>query len=212
MHLVSQVPNWKQTRFFGKSKPTPPTFAHPERPPCPGWGRRLAERGFSPQKQGKSWSHLLCLWPPGPHPCHAYLKLISDLGPWGIRDLPRSTKNLSSPPYPPLEFCPQPPSLIPPQDTPTCLSIVPEWAGGRSWTPGRWHTDAGHARCLGGAWGGQAPWPTGGGACWLREQASCRQAAGPGHPSRSLSWNLPWRPRTDALFPPLIHKKFRDDP
>lgn len=41
---------------------------------------------------------------------------------------------------------------------------------GRSWTPGPWHPDAGHARCLGGGLGRAAPWPTGG-WCMLAEGA-----------------------------------------
>ena len=114
---------------------------HSEWPPLPGWGRYLLAEHFCPPKGEALAPSFVILnsqvqkCPPTP----AHLKLISDLGPWGIQDLLRTTHRLSSPHLPPpevvsLAFVPMPP-ICAPRDTPICLSIVPEWAGGPQLDP-----------------------------------------------------------------------------
>lgn len=85
---------------------------------------------LAPTRPGPGLPHLLYLESPGPAPPRLHLKLISDLGPWGIRDLLRSTQSLSSlhlslPPKIAPSLC----HPISPRHPNICLSIVPEWAG-----------------------------------------------------------------------------------
>ncbi|XP_074194173.1 voltage-dependent P/Q-type calcium channel subunit alpha-1A isoform X12 [Rhinolophus sinicus] len=130
----------------------------------------------------------------GPHHLDEYVRVWAEYDPaaWGrmpYPDMYQMLRHMS----PPLGLGKKCPARV----------AYKSGQAGRSWTPGPWHPDAGHARCLGGSLGRAGTMAVrGGGACWLKEQGSCRQVAGPSHPSRPLSRNLPWHPRTDALFSP----------
>lgn len=101
----------------------------------------LQQGGFARPTRRRGPDPILHLHPRAsspPSPLHTYLKLISDLGPWGIRGVPGKTQSLSSPQPSLHQSCfpsPQPYTTHPCLDTPTCLSIVPEWAGGPQLDP-----------------------------------------------------------------------------
>lgn len=94
---------------------------------------QLGGMGFGPKKVRPCPPIFHILSPQVQQHPYIHLKLISDLGPWGTRDLPRGTQSLSSlnlslpPKIASQAPTPMPPIL--PQTPPTCLSIVPEWSG-----------------------------------------------------------------------------------
>lgn len=198
--------------------PTVPPFCPPRAAPTPRPGQVPFGRGLWPPKRHDP-GPTFYVWNPQvqqrPNP-HTHLKLISDLGPWGYT-IPRNTHSLSPPLLPPLELFPSshpyatcyPPR---PPNMPLHCSRVGRQAAAGPLDRGTL-TQAMHA-ALAGAWGGQAPWPTGlggGGACWLKEQGSCCQAAGPAPPPGP-------HPRIHSgtrglvlCLLQLIHEKLRDD-
>lgn len=132
-------------------------------------------RGALAPNKVRPWPHLLYLEPQVQQPpTHTLLKLISDLRPWGIQDIPKNTHSLSSPVPPPPRLLPQPLSLchLSPPETPQNASpLFQSGQAGRSWTPGPWHPDAGHARCLGGSLGRAGTMADRGWWCMLAEEA-----------------------------------------
>lgn len=216
MYLVSWEPNWTQTHFRGDPHHDSflPTQSGPYSQAGAGafWQGSLAPKSHDP---GPIFYILNSQAQQRPHP-HTHLKLISDLGPWGIQDPEEQPPPL--PPAPPapgvisqlLSLC----HLLPPKtpNMPLHCSRVGRQAAAGPLDRGTL-TQAMHA-ALAGAWGGQAPWPTGvgvGGACWLKERGSCCQAAGPAtppglHPRIYLGTQGPM-----FCFLQLIHDKFRDD-
>lgn len=152
-------------------------------------------------------------------PAPTYLKLISDLGPWGIQDLLRNTTASPPPPSSPLESFPQPLSQClpsaPPRhpNMPLHCSRVGRRAAAGPLDRGTL-TQAMHA-ALAGAWGGQAPWPTGGAvgmvhAGWRSKGPAARRLGQATPPDPCPGISLGTR-RQMLCFLQLIQDRFRGD-
>lgn len=61
--------------------------------------------------------------------------------------------------------------LDPPPEPQNASPLFQSGQAGRSWTPGPWHPDAGHARCLGGSLGRAGTMADRGWWCMLAEEA-----------------------------------------
>lgn len=164
LHLVPYEPNWTQHKLW-RGVTTMPPFCPPRAVLTPRPGQVPFGRGLWPPKRQGPGPIFCILNPLVPQRPLAHLKLISDLGPWGSKtsqEIPTASPPPSSLPSGVASAAPVPVPPISPPRHPNmplhCSRVGRQAAAGP--LDGGTLMQAMHA-ALAGAWGGQAPWPTG---------------------------------------------------